>query len=67
MVTELSSRRTELARRESNGIEVSLFWSAATNRVTVEVVDASLDERFVLDVDPARALDAFHHPYAYAA
>jgi hypothetical protein len=67
MITELHSRRTELAHRESNGIEVSLFWTAATNRVTVEVVDASLNERFEVIVDPAEALDAFHHPYAYAA
>jgi hypothetical protein len=33
----------------------------------VLVVDSKLDESFELDVDPADALDAFKHPFAYAA
>ena len=67
MTTPRISRRTELARRENNGVQVSLYWSRSTNDVTVEVVDTVRDERFELAVDPARALDAFHHPFAYAA
>ena len=59
--------RRELASRASNGIEVSLFWSRHDNRVTVEVFDEQLGEGFELDVDAADALDAFNHPYAYAA
>lgn len=58
--------RRELAHRASNGIEVSLFWIKPTNRVSVEVFDANLDEGFELEVDGHYALDAFHHPYAYA-
>jgi hypothetical protein len=61
-----SETRRELAHRASNGIEVFLFWSKATNQVTVEVFDARLDEGFRFEVEGARALDAFNHPYAYA-
>jgi len=60
-------RRRELAHRASNGIEVSLFWSKPTNRVTVEVFDDRFDEGFEFEVDGSDALDAFHHPFAYAA
>ena len=66
MATALDSRR-ELARRATNGIDVSLYWSKASNRVTVEVFDEQLDEGFEFEVHGAEALDAFHHPYAYAA
>ncbi len=55
----------ELAVRETDGLAVSLFWSNASDRVKVEVVDSRLDERFVFHV-PVRALAAFHHPFAYA-
>jgi hypothetical protein len=59
--------RRELAHRANNGIEVSLFWSKAGNRVTIEVFDQRFDEGFELEVAGADALDAFNHPYAYAA
>jgi hypothetical protein len=57
--------RRELARRASNGIEVVLYWSAAANRVTVEVFDDQFDEGREFEVDGCDALDAFNHPYAY--
>jgi hypothetical protein len=57
----------ELAHRASNGIDVSLYWSKATNRVTVEVFDDRFDDGFEFEVDGSDALDAFNHPYAYAA
>jgi hypothetical protein len=63
--TTIKSRR-ELAHRSNNGIDVSLYWSAPTDRVTVEVFDARVDEAFAFEVDGSEALDAFHHPYAYA-
>lgn len=59
--------RRELAHRASNGIEVTLFWNKSANRVTVEVFDERFDEGFELEVDGSVALDAFNHPYAYAA
>ena len=42
-------------------------WSNDTGRVKVAVVDARLDEQFDVHVSGADALDAFHHPFAYAA
>ena len=57
----------ELAARESNGIHVLLLWHPAENSLTVEVEDDCLGDRFQLSVAPDSALDAFYHPYAYAA
>jgi hypothetical protein len=58
----------ELAHRVTDGIEVSLRWDPAADRVSVQVLDAKTDEAFEIDVRPdERALDVFHHPYAYAA
>jgi hypothetical protein len=59
--------RRELAHRASDGIEVTLFWTKATNRVTIAVLDSHSDESLVFDVSGRDALDAFNHPYAYAA
>lgn len=56
----------ELARRVSNGIEVTLLWHGG-DHVTVLVYDARAEDGFEIPVDPARALDAFHHPFSYAA
>jgi hypothetical protein len=57
----------ELAARESDGINVLLLWHPRENAVTVSVEDARLGDCFRLAVAPERALDAFHHPFAYAA
>jgi hypothetical protein len=56
----------ELAHRVGNGIDVSLYWSERTNRVTVRVYDTRADEGFELEVEGRRALDAYRHPFAYA-
>jgi len=55
----------ELDRRTNHGIDVALLWSSRTNEICVAVDDERGDS-FRLEVDPAHALDAFHHPYAYA-
>ena len=65
--TTAVTERQELAHRISDGIEVTLFWSKATNRVTIAVLDSHCDEGLEFDVDGSAALDAFNHPYAYAA
>jgi hypothetical protein len=57
----------ELAHRSSDGIDVTLFWSFKSDDITVEVVDRGMDNVFYLPVGRDRALDAFDHPYAYAA
>jgi hypothetical protein len=58
--------RQELAHRTSNGIDVTLCWNKATNRVSVEVTDVRFDDSFAFEVPGSHALDAFHHPYVYA-
>jgi hypothetical protein len=58
----------ELDRRTGDGIEVRLLWSQNDGRVTVAVTDTKTGEAFELPVrDGERALEVFHHPYAYAA
>jgi hypothetical protein len=46
---------------------VLLLWHPAEDALTVEVDDTRVGDRFQLAVAPDRALDAFYHPYAYAA
>jgi hypothetical protein len=57
----------ELAARDSDGVHVLLLWHPAVNAVSVSVEDARFGDRFEIAVAPERALDAFYHPYAYAA
>jgi hypothetical protein len=56
----------ELDHRSGDGVHVTLLWNARTNRVFVSVVDMRTGSSFHFEVSPADALDAFHHPYAYA-
>ncbi|MGH3024394.1 MAG: hypothetical protein ACRDNI_12110 [Gaiellaceae bacterium] len=66
-MTSATTQARELAARESDGIHVLLLWHAPENTLTVSVEDARLGDRFQLAVAPDRALDAFYHPFAYAA
>ena len=59
--------RRELAHRTGDGIEITLFWNRASRLVTIAVLDTRSDEALEFEVGGAVALDAFHHPYAYAA
>jgi hypothetical protein len=64
----VNARHTrELAARDHDGISVRLLWHPADNAITVSVEDARVDDRFQVAVAPDRALEAFYHPYAYAA
>ena len=67
MTTTAIIERRELAHRASDGIEVTLFWSKPSDRVTIAVLDTRSDEALEFEVDGTAALDAFNHPYAYAA
>ncbi len=67
MATSAATERRELAHRTGNGIEVTLLWTKSTNRVTIAVADTHSSEELEFEVDGSHALDAFHHPYAYAA
>jgi hypothetical protein len=57
----------ELAARKRDGLSVVLSWHPCEDAVTVSVDDAKTGDRFEIAVDHKRALDAFYHPYAYAA
>ena len=61
------TKTRELAARESDGIHVVLLWHPDENALTVSVEDARVGDRFELAVARDRALDAFYHPFAYAA
>jgi hypothetical protein len=62
-----ASPRIDLAHRKGDGIDVTLWWSPEDDSVAVEVLQFASESRFELAVDRARALDAFYHPFAYAA
>ncbi len=62
-----AAQTRELAARESDGLHVLLLWRPGENAVTVSVEDDRLGDRFQVAVAPERALDAFYHPFAYAA
>jgi hypothetical protein len=57
-----------LDSRESDGLHIQLLWHPHDGRVSVAVNDSKTGEKFELEVRRGqRALDVFHHPYAYAA
>ena len=64
---DFRSDTRELAARESDGIHVVLLWHPRSDEVTVSVDDTRTGKYFELPVERNRALDAFHHPFAYAA
>ncbi|MFL5950972.1 MAG: hypothetical protein ACJ74M_05140 [Gaiellaceae bacterium] len=57
----------ELAARECDGIHVLLLWHPREDAITVSVEDDRRGDGFQVAVAPDRALDAFYHPFAYAA
>jgi hypothetical protein len=64
----LERRRTrELAARDGDGICVRLLWHPDDDALTVSVEDARAGDHLEIAVAPGRALDAFYHPFAYAA
>jgi hypothetical protein len=56
----------ELAYRNGDGIEVALLWSEHANEVSVVIGDSRTGESFRFSPPRDKALDAFHHPFAYA-
>jgi len=57
----------ELAQRLSGTDEVLLLWYPESDRVELCVRDVATGAGFHTEVAPASAIDAFYHPYAYAA
>jgi hypothetical protein len=67
-VTGIAAPETrELAARENDGLHVRLLWEPLKDVVAVAVEDLRAGDRFQLPVARERALDAFYHPFAYAA
>lgn len=66
-MTTTTVETRELAARESDGLQVALHWHPDENSLTVSVEDVRAGNSFRLAVAPDRALDAFNHPFAYAA
>ena len=67
-MTSTTSTLRELAYRRNDGLDIRLVWDPATDRVAVALHDAKTGEGFEVEVGPGeRALDVFHHPFAYAA
>ena len=62
-----ADRKLELAQRSSDGLDVTLWWSPADDTVSVEVLHFETASVFELAVERSRALEAFYHPFAYAA
>jgi hypothetical protein len=64
---ELLLTTRELDSRVNDGIHVRLLWNEPDNRVLVSVSDHRTGDAFTLPVQQGqRALDVFHHPFAYA-
>jgi hypothetical protein len=63
----MSDLLRELDHRANDRLDVWLLWRERDDRVVVAVVNENTGERFRIDVrEGERALDVFHHPYAYA-
>jgi hypothetical protein len=67
--THLAGERggRELATRNGDGLRVQLLWDPIADAVTVAVEDLRAGTGFHVAVAHERALDAFYHPFAYAA
>jgi hypothetical protein len=66
MTTHTTAELRELDHRVSDGIDVRLLWRPHDDRVLVAVADSKTGESFTIEVGAGqRALDVFHHPFAY--
>ncbi len=58
----------ELAHRRNDGLDIRLIWDSARDAVFVELVDHRSGDGFDVAVLPGeKAMDVFHHPFAYRA
>jgi hypothetical protein len=63
----MSAMARELAQRVSGTDVVRLLWHPSSERLELSVRNGETGESFHLDVAAGSAIDAFYHPYAYAA
>ena len=57
----------ELAQRLTGGDEVLLLWHPESDRVELAVRNLATGAGCQIEVAPGDAIDAFYHPFAYAA
>ena len=67
MTTASITSTRELSARSADGLDVRLLWHTDTETISISVFDTRQAEAFEFSVDPGDALDAFRHPFAYAA
>ena len=67
LATTQSDALHELAHRESDGVEVTLYWNRHDDSLIVSVLDTRTGDFFDLNAPRERGLDVFYHPYSYAA
>lgn len=68
MNPEILTSIRELESRVSDGIQVKLLWCKHDGRIWVSVLDTKVGDAFCVEVRRGhRALEVFHHPYAYAS
>ena len=65
--TTASNTLRELDHRSGDGLSIHLLWDPSDDSLTVTVEDSRTEEFFVIPVAAGGALEAFHHPFAYAA
>jgi hypothetical protein len=58
---------TELAQRRNDGLEITLVWARDDDSVLVTVLNERTGRTVAFPVERTKALDAFYHPFAYAA
>ena len=56
----------ELDHRNGDGVDVTLMWDDDADAVLVAVENEHTGVILRIAVERADALDAFHHPFAYA-
>lgn len=57
----------ELDRRHNDGIDIRLLWNQLDGRILLAVSDSKTGDAFSIEVEPNDVLEAFQHPYSYAA
>jgi hypothetical protein len=59
--------RRELAHRCADGIDVTLLWWSVDDSVSVRVFDHESGRSYEIPARRDQAMNAFHHPFVYAA
>jgi hypothetical protein len=62
-----TGEQREIASRENDGLHVQLLWGPVLDTLMLCVEDERTEVIFELPVERTRGLEAFHHPFAYAA